>query len=40
MKKRHFSYRVWRWTGCNENLFDLPKDALDNFILFTKEASK
>ena len=37
-RRTKFPFSAWRWTTAAENLFALPTDALETFILFTKEA--
>lgn len=39
MKRTKFSYRLWRWTGANENLFELDRENLALFAAFVGEAA-
>lgn len=36
--KTKFPYRMWRWTGGDESLFDLDKDALKAFEILCNKA--
>lgn len=39
MKRTKFPYRLWRWTGGNENLFKLNRESLALFAAFVGEAA-
>ena len=38
--KTKFDWRLWAWTGPNEDLFDLDRGELDWFKRFVEEARK
>lgn len=36
--KPRFSFRLWRWTSCDESLFSLAREELEMFKLIVQEA--